>query len=131
MEKETTQEAAQAPFQRNENEATLKAGDKVWFIGEKQPMTIRAASERYAVCIAPFYRQKTVYYSILDFLKQWKAPNDLVFNIYDYETQEGIEESLVDLEAGKYELSRRRGVELSIDWVKTLDRKSKKGKKNG
>jgi ribosomal 50S subunit-recycling heat shock protein len=120
-------------FERSEEEQQLQPGGKIWFIGERQPMTVKAQSQRYAICTAPFYREKTVYYSILDFMNKWKAPNNLIFNLYDYEDQADIDKSLVDLEAGKYELSKRRGTELKVDWERTLlfNIKNKRKKKNG
>lgn len=115
--------------QRKEKEDQIEVGDKVYFLSQKSPMTVKARSGRYAICTEPFYRQKTVYYSILDFETQWKAPNDLVFNIYNYEDEESINESLRDLMQGKYELSQKRGIVLDIDWDKTKKTKAKNNKK--
>lgn len=114
---------------RKEKEDRIEVGDKVYFESQKSPMTVKARSERYAILTEPFYRQKTVYYSIIDFLNQWKAPNNLVFNIYDYEDQKSIDECLEDLVSGKIELSQRRGCKLDIDWEKTEARKAKVSKK--
>ncbi len=114
---------------RKAKEDTIEVGDKVYFESQKSPMTVKARSERYAILTEPFYRQKTVYYSIIDFLNQWKAPNNLVFNIYDYEDQESIDECLHDLMTGKIELSQRRGCKVDIDWEKTQARKAKVSKK--
>ena len=114
--------------ERKAKEEQIEKGDKVYFLSQKSPMTVKARSGRYAICTEPFYRQKTVYYSILDFEAQWKAPNDLVFNVYDYEDQASIDESLRDLMAGKYELSQRRGMVLDIDWERTQKAKAKRSK---
>lgn len=114
---------------RKEKEDRIEVGDKVYFESQKSPMTVKARSERYAILTEPFYRQKTVYYSIIDFLNQWKAPNNLVFNIYDYEDQKSIDECLEDLISGKIELSVRRGCKVDIDWEKTEARKAKVSKK--
>lgn len=114
-------------FERSENEARLETGDKVWFLtGGKQPMTIKAQTGRYAICTAPHYRNKSVWYSILDFLNAWRAPNNLVFNAYDYAEQADIDECLKDLETGDVELSQRNGIPLEIDWERTLAHKAKR-----
>lgn len=112
-----------------QKEESLEVNDKVYFLSQKSPMTVKARNERYLILTEPFYRQKTVYYSIIDLLEQWKAPNNLVLNLYDYENQEDIEECLKDLINGEIELSRRRGCKVDFNWQKTELRKLKNKKK--
>lgn len=90
----------------------MRVGDKVGFSGEKQSYTIRAMSSRFAICTRPFNPQRTVIYTIVDTEKMVRGPNNLVFNVYDYATDEGCMESLRDLESGEIEVSRRRSVPL-------------------
>lgn len=125
----TPEEITEEVRLRKEKEAKIEVGDKVYFDSQKSPMTVKARSERYAILTEPFYRQKTVYYSIIDFEQQWKAPNNLVFNHYNYEDQNSINECLRDLMLEKIELSIRRGCKLDIDWEKTEARKAKISKK--
>lgn len=103
----------------------LKVGDKVYFLSQTSPMTLKARSQRYLILTEPFYRNKTVYYSIVDLDNQWKAPNDRIVNPYNYEEQADIDECLHDLILGKVELSKKRGVKLNIDWERTEARKNK------
>ncbi|MFA6876127.1 MAG: hypothetical protein WCQ87_05790 [Parabacteroides sp.] len=91
-----------------------KVGDKVWFKGEKRPYTIKACNERYLICTKPFNLQHTVFYTIVDLDTNWRAPNDLVFNFYDYSIQADIDECLKDLITGRCGLSKRHGVEMFI-----------------
>lgn len=103
----------------------MKLGQKIYFNGEKQPMKVKALTERFAIVTKPFNPQRTVIYSILDFKEQKKAPNNLVFNIYDYAIQEDIDECMKDLLSGECELSRRNSVDLNIDWERTGSRELK------
>jgi len=112
---------------RAELEKTLKVGDKIYFVNENRPMVIKARTERYAIVTKPFNLQKTVLYSIIDFQNQKKAPNNMVFNSYDYKNQADIERCLLDLESGKIELSRRHGIDLDIDFERLRLPKSSYG----
>lgn len=107
----------------------IEKGDKVYFYSQKSPMTVKARSQRYLILTEPFYRNKTVYHSIVDFEKNWKAPNDRIVNPYNYEVQADIDECLVDIMTGKIGLSQKRGVSIDIDWEKTLAAKNKRKKK--
>lgn len=102
-----------------ENYNDLKKGSKVFFLDEKQGMTIKAINNRYAIVTKPFNAKRTVIYSMLDFQEEIKAPNNMVFNNYDYAKQEDIDQCLKDLEDGVIELSQRRKAPLNIDWQKT------------
>lgn len=123
----------------------LKPQDKIYFFAEAQPMTIRAINERYAVCTryldidddfeliwheverGAYPDVQTAYetikvtpiYSLLDFEKMKKAPSDRLFNPFDYRLQEDCEKCLRELASGAHSLSRRRGVDLLIDWQRT------------
>ena len=99
-----------------EEPLVLKAGATIRFAEERKPYTIRAMSERFAICTRPIRHrgEKTVLYSIIDVQEQERGPNNLVFNMYDYSTDAGCQESLAALDAGEIELSRRRSVPLIL-----------------
>lgn len=92
----------------------LRVGAKIQFADENGTYTVRAMSERYAICTKPFNPQRTVIYSIIDIQEMMRGPNNLVLNIYDYKTDKGCEESLADLVDGKVELSRRNSIPLVL-----------------
>lgn len=93
---------------------TQKVGNVIFFEGEKRPYIIRACSNRYLICTTPFSLQHTVLYTIVDLDTSWRAPNDFVFNLYDYAVQSDIDKCLKDLEIGYCHLSKRHGVDLVI-----------------
>lgn len=92
----------------------VSVGDKVYIPNEKRPYTIQARDERYIICTKPFAAQKTVLYFIVDLVERWRAPDNMIF-CSGYETQKQCLERLRELEQGKIELSRRRGIHLDID----------------
>lgn len=120
----------------------LLKSQNVFFIGEELPMKVMAVSERYAIVTRPFDEKadedllqhavemsayssieealdaykKEIIYAILDFESGKKAPNNLVFNPYDYCVQEDIDKCLSDLISGECELSRRNAVDIEIDF---------------
>lgn len=90
----------------------MRVGSRVRFAEDKQSYTIRAMSERYAICTKPYNPKKTVYYTIVDIVEMIRGPNNLVFNIYDYSKAEDCEQSLRDLVDGKIEISSRHRIPL-------------------
>ncbi len=92
-------------IQSIEDFKTLKVGDKVYWKGEKKGYTVKARNERYIIVVKMLFGKPC--YSILDLQEGICSTNDFVFNPYDYAEQEDIEQSLVDLNNGEYELSRR------------------------
>lgn len=95
----------------------VKVGDNIKFNSEKGQYKVKACNERYAICTKPYNPQRTVFYTIIDFKQSIRSTNNLVFNMYDYKIQEDIDACLVDLIAGKIELSRRNQIDLDIDSV--------------
>lgn len=95
----------------------LRIKDKIVFKEEKTSYTIKACNERFAICTKPFNLQKTVFYCIVDFEKEIRSSNDLVFNSYDYTTDEGIEKCLSDLITGECRLSERHKLPLNIEFI--------------
>jgi len=93
----------------------LERGTRVKFEAEKGAYTVKARSERFAICTKPFNPKRTVIYTIVDFERDVRGANNLIFNIYDYAKQEDIDACLRDLEAGNVEVSYRNCVELDIE----------------
>lgn len=100
---------------------TLKLNDKIIFHEDKNHFTIKAISNRFAICTRPYNLKKTVFYTIIDFENNKRSTTDLVFNIYDFKNQLDIEQCLLDLESGEISLSRRNQVDLNILNIKSYN----------
>jgi hypothetical protein len=98
----------------------LHVGCKVKFEAERGVYTVKARSERFAICTKPFNPKRTVIYTIVDFKREVRGTNNLIFNIYDYAVQADIDNCLRDLEDphGVVEVSHRNCVDLDIEEVK-------------
>lgn len=92
----------------------MKVGSKIYFDREKQPYTVKALNDRYVICTKPYNFKRTVWYTIIDLEEQIRGTNNLVFNMYDYKSQEGIDECMKDLLSGEVEISHRNRVDLNI-----------------
>lgn len=123
----------------------LKQGQDIYFVGEKLPMKINAINDNFAVCTRELHRRHDsrllhfevergcywtfteaynhlkdeMVYSCLDFNKKIKASHNIIFNNYDFKSQEDINKLLKDLSSGETMLSKRSEAELLIDWTKT------------
>ena len=91
----------------------MKKGDKIKFEEEKQRYTIRAMSDRYAICTKPMNALKTVLYTIVDFKEKIRGPENLVFG-FGAETDKQCEEMLERLEKGETEISHRNRINLTL-----------------
>ena len=91
----------------------MKTGDKLYFLEEKRPYSIRALGKRYAVCTKPFNPKSTVLYTIVDFEKQIRGTENLIFCL-GTETDERCEKMLQRLENGETEISCRNYIDLNI-----------------
>lgn len=126
-------------------EKKLESGTKLFFINESLPMEIIARSKRYAVCtrsldlesdfeLLAFEVERGAYfdsqsawealkdeviYTIVDFQNKKRGPHNMIFNFYEFESKSDCQKCLKDMENGKIELSRRREVDLNIDWERT------------
>ena len=92
----------------------VEVGDKVYVPNEKKPYRVRARDDRYVICTKPFNPKHTVFYFIIDLVDKWRAPDDRVF-CSGYETDADCQARLKELQEGKIELSRRRGIPLDIE----------------
>jgi hypothetical protein len=117
----------------------LEIGQDIYFEGESVPMKLRARSNRYAIVTRGYdpveeadlleememtaeeASEASLVYSLLDFQEEKKAPNDRIFDPYNYEEQADLEQCIADLEEGKINLSKRHGVALKIDWPRTTE----------
>lgn len=123
-------------------------GKKVYFTDEKLPYKVMAVSERYAVVSRPLNRREDAdllhhqvkmgaylsfteayehnkqnpIYSLIDFEEEIKAPDNLIFGVYDYSDTESCKQVIKDLESGKIKLSSRNRCELSVDIERSLNK---------
>lgn len=89
-------------------------GQKIWFKSEKRPYIIKAFSDRYVICTKPFNLKKTVLYTIIDWTRKVRGPNNLVFNLYDYTEQDDIENCMHDLIKNEIQVSFRHCIPLDV-----------------
>lgn len=101
----------------------LEVGDKIYFYDEKRGFEIKARDERYLICTKPAFGKAI--YTILDSEELINSTNNYVFNPYNYLDQGNINQSLIDLENGEYELSLRHQANI----IKVIDRFKKNGDK--
>jgi hypothetical protein len=92
----------------------VSIGDKVYVPNEKKPYRVKARDDRYIICTKPYNPQHTVLYFIVDLVKKWRSPDNMIF-CSGYETDEDCQERLKELQSGRIELSIRRGIPLDID----------------
>lgn len=87
---------------------SLDVGDRVWFVEERNPYTVRAVSAdgRWVACTKPFAALHTVMYTVIDFHAQERGVDDRVFSM-GYETDDDCRRSLALFEKGVSALSLR------------------------
>ena len=95
----------------------MVVGESVLFAEEKRPYRVQACNERFAICTKPFNLKKTVLYTIIDFRKQIRGTENLVFCM-GFETQHLCEEALERLVDSESSLSHRNCIPLKITRVK-------------
>lgn len=119
----------------------LKKGQKVFFIGEKLPMTVNEVNQKYAICTRSLHRREDaelikyeakeslksftqcfnelkndIVYSILDLINNVKAPhNSWGYGIEKETLEDDVKEIMKALMSGEIELSRRNSCDLNID----------------
>lgn len=94
----------------------LEIGDKIKFAEEKQRYTIRAVNDRFAVCNKPFNAQKTVIYTVIDFEKNIRGTENLIFGA-GAETNRQCARMLKRLTKGETKVSHRNYIELNIEKI--------------
>lgn len=94
----------------------MKIGEKIKFKEEKQRYTVQACNERFAICTKPFNCRKTVLYTIIDFQRNVRGRDNLVFGFYEgYETRGSCETALKELMNNEMEVSYRHFIPLNIE----------------
>jgi hypothetical protein len=85
----------------------ISVGDKLKFLGEKQRYKVQAVSGdgRWAVCTKPFNLQRTVVYTVVDFVDGVRGVDN--YGGLGYETAEHCERACAMFESGDAEHSRR------------------------
>lgn len=127
----------------------LTKGQLVFFEDELLPYRVMAISDRYAVVSrklnkkqdkdliefeverSAYHSKKAAYeahkdspvYAIVDFKENQRASDNLIFGITDYFDSADCEKCIKMLQDGEVGLSKRTGVELAIDWERTLSNK--------
>lgn len=91
----------------------FEVGDKVRFSNERQAYTVQAANEHFAICTKPFNPLKTVLYTIVDFKKQIRGTENLVF-CFGFEAREQCKRALARLTDGETKLSHRNWIPLRV-----------------
>lgn len=102
---------------------TYNLGDKLKFAEERRWWTVRGTSTRYIICTRTGRGSnkgtkeevsRQTLYTILDLKTYRRGAHDLIFNKYDFESQEGIAELLKDLKDKLTHLSAANNVPICI-----------------
>lgn len=112
----------------------------IYFLEDKLPYKIMAASESYAIAVRKLHRREDAdllhhqvkmsayysftqafnsnkfnpVYSIIDFNNNKRGSDNLVFGMINYFSSEDCEKCINMLESGEIQLSHRNSVELNI-----------------
>lgn len=96
--------------------SALHVGDLVKFTSERQRYRVKAANERFAVCTKPMNALRTTIYSIIDFERNVRGRENLIFGM-GFETDEQCAAALKRLVEGESQVSYRHCTELDIEKV--------------
>lgn len=96
---------------------TVKVGDRIKFLEEKQSYKVVARNWRFLICIKPFNARKTYLYSIVDVEQEMRGADYWILGRFDYEDSEDQEQALKELMSGETQLSRRRSIPLKVEKV--------------
>lgn len=98
----------------------LTIDTKVYFSEDKLPYVVKAKNENFAILTKPYPQKNTVWYTIIDWKRGVRGPNNLVFNMYNYSLQEDIDQCLIDLgdENNVTEVSYRHCIGINILKIK-------------
>ena len=106
------------------NKFELNKGDSVWFSTSKKSFKVRECNDRFAICTQPFnLRPKTVLYTIIDFDRDVRGEDNLIFTVYDYYSDEDCKQAMEDLMCGEIEVSYKRNKNTILDIVKVKHKK--------
>lgn len=116
-------------------------GELVYFTDEKLPYKVMAKSDKYAIVSRSLHRREDAkiihnmvemqqyatfteaykcnkencIYSIVDFEKNIRSSDDLVFGVFDYSDVDDCKNVIAELHRGNIGLSLRNMVELSVN----------------
>ena len=108
------------------NKFELNKGDSVWFSASKKSFKVRECNDRFAICTQPFNLQpKTVIYTIIDFDRNVRGEDNLIFTVYDYYSDEDCKQAMDDLMSGEIEVSYKRNKNTILDIVKVKHKNKK------
>lgn len=106
------------------NKFDLNKGDSVWFSTSKKSFKVRECNDRFAICTQLFnLRPKTVLYTIIDFDRDVRGEDNLIFTVYDYYSDEDCKQAMEDLMSGEIEVSYKRNKNTILDIVKVKHKK--------
>lgn len=103
----------------------INKGDNIWFSTSKKPFRVRECNERFAICTQPYnFRPNTVVYTIIDFERNVRGMDNMIFGVYDYYSDEDCKLAMEDLLQGDMEVSWKSSKNVSLDIVR-VDYKNK------
>jgi hypothetical protein len=95
----------------------IAPGLRIKFPEEKQAYTVQASNDRYTICTKPFNPKRTVIYTIVDWVKKVRGPEDLIFG-FGAETRRQCQAMLQRLVAEESGVSHRHRIDLKIQEIK-------------
>ena len=98
----------------------IRVGDKIKFSSEKQRYTVRAISDKFAICTKPFNARKAYIYSVIDWKNQLRGRDN--YYCYGYETDKECQEAIKKWDNGEIEHSSRF-LPIDLD-IERIDKKT-------
>ncbi len=97
----------------------IKPGTRIKFTDDRCRWQVRATSENFAVCTrqADFRPRGELFYTVVDFRQNIRGPVNVIGQGWKTETDEECRELVELVEAGKWAVSHRNRVALSIEDV--------------
>jgi len=95
-------------------DSKVKEGTKIKFLSEKQKYTVISSNHFISICTKPFNPEHTVLYCVIDWHRQMRSTEDLVFGM-GAETKKECDEMLERITQGESDLSERHEKELDIE----------------
>ena len=131
---------------KTESGIELSKGMKVFFIGEKLPMEVKAVNENFAICTRKLNRRQDasllhhqvemsaylsftqayndqkeeMIYTIIDLKKNIRGSHNLIMGGCDFKDEKEMQDFLLELEGGEVEISYRNRCNYNLDFERTL-----------
>lgn len=100
---------------------SINKGQKIWFSDGKKSFKVREANERFAICTQPYnFQPNTVIYTIIDFEKNIRGMDNMIFGMHDYYSDEDCAEAMKELLSGDLEISRKQHKHVTLDIRKII-----------